>query len=668
MDMSFSTGLRRAGVLVAGALLAVFLVEGPSATARGPSLNAWKNVYPGSTSADVAGCAICHATDPGDGSWNQYGWDIVSVLGTPGCMEVADAILCVEGNGSVSSVPGTYTYLEEIQANAQPGWTAGDVNTIYAHSGDLLNQPPVAGLEPYDPEGMGGAGGAGGIGGAGGMGGAGGDCPTTGTIPPEQIGDGTILVKPGQSIQEALDLADEGTEISIEPGIYEEPCNTTNGLNVTKSGIHLIGLSTSAAGPDSVAEERVIVRQTGEQRNGIVIVPPEVPAEAQPLFSRKVERTECMGCHSDMAPPFPLYDGVPHVIPKQNDPWLTDIVVQGITIQDFDNNGLFTEHVDGFVFRDVESVRNRNYGIFPVLSANGLIEDSYSTVSDLDSALWVETSENVDVLRNLVENSVNGIEVSNSEDILLVDNEARNNTVGAAILLLPDIYDNRGSAKRIDMQNNWLYDNNKPNTARPGSILAEIPSGIGIIYLGVDDSEVSGNLIENNDFAGVAIVDYCLPLLGTEFACGVDPTTMTPGFEEDSTAENNRVFGNDLVDNAMNPAGQFEAFAGDQVLLTAEDHGNCFSDNEFTTSFSFIGDFPPCPDEPGTGGAGGMGGEDGAGGAGGTGGTGTSGDSSGCNCTVGGPSPFRFSTTWLLVCGAVALLLRRRLRQRRRVS
>ena len=38
-----------------------------------------------------------------------------------------------------------------------------------------------------------------------------------------------------------------------------------------------------------------------------------------------------MGCHSDMGPPFPLHAGVPNVIPKQSDPWLSDIRVESIT-------------------------------------------------------------------------------------------------------------------------------------------------------------------------------------------------------------------------------------------------------------------------------------------------------------------------------------------------
>ncbi|MDH3843905.1 MAG: hypothetical protein OES69_08205, partial [Myxococcales bacterium] len=75
----------------------------------------------------------------------------------------------------------------------------------------------------------------------------------------------------------------------------------------------------------------------------------------------------------------------------------------------------------------------------------------------------------------------------------------------------------------------------------------------------------------------------------------------------------------------------------------------------------------PCPeDPPGTGGAGGMGGVGGAGGDAGSGGTGgADADNGGGGCTVGSAAPSRPSATWLaLLCCALALSLRRRLRRR----
>jgi parallel beta-helix repeat protein len=300
------------------------------------------------------------------------------------------------------------------------------------------------------------------------------------------------------------------------------------------------------------------------------------------------------------------------VIPLDTEPYLYDTRVEGITIKGFRNNGLFGEHLDGFVWDDIESIDNLNYGIFPVLSKNGVISNSHSTGSTLDSALWVETSENVLVTGNLVENSVNGIEVSNSDDVLVIDNEMRNNTLGLTVLFLPDIFDNKGSLLRIDAVNNWIHDNNKENTARPGSILSFIPRGIGALYVGADDSLVSGNLVEGNDFVGIAVVDYCLPFQDTPFDCSKDDD-VTPEFLAGQAAENNRVVGNVLVENGTKPnpdppepPNPFAPFAADLTLLTVPPplpplHGNCYEENEFETYFSFfdtviLGD--PDPDPP----------------------------------------------------------------------
>ncbi|MDH3201954.1 MAG: right-handed parallel beta-helix repeat-containing protein [Myxococcales bacterium] len=596
MGTSVSGRLWTSCLLSAGVALAVFLVDATHANAFRPAFNAWQAFYPDSTSGDTADCQLCHLDpNPPGRAWNGYGWDFFLARGNvlpgmdcdgdgSGVVSFEEAFICIEGLDSDMD-PGMFLNIEEINLSTQPGWTNGPNNTIFTEAGDSPNQLPPNDIGPLDP------GGAGGMGGTGGMGG-------DDMFPPGQFKRDTIVVvNPGQSIQEAIDRAQEGTRIYVLAGVYEEPNNPTNGLNITKSGIHLIGQSNP--------QKRVILKSTNGQRNGIVIVPPDVPAAAQPQ-GREVERTDCMGCHTDMGPPFPLHPDVPTVILMDEDPWIYDIVIEGITIEGFENNGLFTEHVDGFVFDDVESKNNRNYGIFPVLSKNGVITNCRSTGSDKDSALWVETSENVLVIGNVVEDSVNGIEVSNSDDILVIDNEMRNNTIGAAILLLPDIYPNRAGAKRIDLRNNWVHDNNRPNTARPTSILGSIPRGIGILYVGVDESAISGNLVENNNFTGIAVVDYCPPFEGTPFACGVDPDTLTPGFLEDQAAENNRVVGNILVENGTNPRPEENPFAfaaADLTLLTVPppfppDHGNCYLDNTFTTYFSLFDALTGNPQPP----------------------------------------------------------------------
>ena len=600
----------------AGAVVVLLFAGVAPAGAFNGTLQDWQQLYNNplltspSTSGDTAACQLCHVEPNGGDPWNAYGWAIFEAFDNPGCdldgvggVDNIEAFMCIEADDSDGD-PNSSDNLAEIMASAQPGWTDGANNTHFFENSPAVNdQLPPSGIGQLDPSGTGGtggsggtggAGGTGGVGGTGGMGGAGGtggdggDCDGGhDKIPPGQFKRGTIVVKPGQSIQEALDRAAPGTRIYVHAGVYEEPCNPTNGLNITKSGIRLIGQSNK--------KKRVVLRSTGDQRNGIAIVPPDVPEAAQPQRNGPpIKRTDCMGCHSDMGPPFPLHPDVPNVIPAPSDPWLYDIEIKNIEIRGFRNNGLFTEHVDGFVFDNVTSRDNRNYGIFPVLSRNGVIKDSYSTGSDLDSALWVETSENVLVKGNLVENSVNGIEVSNSDDIVLVNNESRNNTIGAAILLLPDIYDNKDSLKRITMYNNWIHDNNKENTARPGSVLSFIPRGIGILYTGADDSVIANNVVENNDFIGILLVDYCLPFIGTAFDCSNDPT-VSPEFLVDQATERNTVVDNTLVDNATAPdPGPFQGFAGDISLLTLADHGNCFEGNSFSTYFSILGILPAC--------------------------------------------------------------------------
>ena len=243
---------------------------------------------------------------------------------------------------------------------------------------------------------------------------------------------------------------------------------------------------------------------------------------------------------------------------------------------------------------DVKSVDYRNYGIFPTLSKNGLISHSEATGSDEDSGIWIETSENVVLQHSVVTGNVNGIEVSNSDDILITHNEAYNNTVGAAILLLPDIFDDRPGAKRIDVRNNWFHDNNKPNTARPGSVLSFIPAGIGVLYIGVDDSLIADNLLENNDFGGIGIVDYCLVVAGTPFDCTLDPD-ISPEFLADQSATNNVVQSNVLLNNGTNPGDTPFAFAAADLTLISLEPSNCYEDNFFTSFYSILGLLPECP-------------------------------------------------------------------------
>lgn len=551
-------------------LLSCLLLASGPATAFPGMGNDWNDRYGAqSSSGDNAGCQLCHVNANGGIPWNGYGWDILEARDDLGCdlngggnVSNEEAFFCVELDNSDNDSTN-FDNITEIGLNAQPGWIEGPFNIYYSRLGSTAGHLPPDDIGKLDPDGN--------------------EPPPPeppmppggdDDLPPGQEKRRTIVVRPGDSIQRAIDLAQPGTRIYVLAGTYREQADPTNGLTITKNGISLIGQTTK--------KKRVILENAGNQRNGIVVVPED--------------RVDCMGCHTDLAPPFPVHDGVPPGL-KMREPMMHGFEIRGFTIRGFRNNGLFTENVNGFQIVDVISENNRNYGIFPTLSKNGLISHSKAVGSDLDSGLWVETSENVTVRNTLVEGNVNGFEVSNSDDILLAHNEARGNTVGAAILLLPDIFDDRPGAKRIDLRDNWFHDNNKPNTARPDSILSFIPSGTGVLYLGVDDSVIANNRIENHDFSGIAVADYCFTVELTPYACGVDPD-ISPEFIEDQAATNNTIRDNLLINNGNNPdpGSPFAPVAADLTLLSTDPNaGNCYKDNFYTTFFSLFGFLPPCP-------------------------------------------------------------------------
>jgi hypothetical protein len=167
---------------------------------------------------------------------------------------------------------------------------------------------------------------------------------------------------------------------------------------------------------------------------------------------------------------------------------------------------------------------------------------------------------------------------------LIKKNDVHHNTIGiglyhpsaAGLPPLQPLSDN-GFWKVSD---NHVHDNNEPNNAPLGSMSRELPNGGGILVLGVDNVEVTKNLVENNDFFGIAMIDYCIAVDGTSFACDLN----TP--EVETSPDNNQFIGNVLVANGLNaPPGPFQPFAAD--ILAIGGTGNCFSDNTATLTIPF---------------------------------------------------------------------------------
>ena len=114
----------------------------------------WATQYPSSQtddnmiSATGAPCQMCHENDNGGNTVNLYGWAIKQRLDAGDTIN--QALSNVESQDSDGNGDSN---LVEINANAQPGWVPGAVNTIYRTNGKVkaTDSSPPTGVTPLDP-------------------------------------------------------------------------------------------------------------------------------------------------------------------------------------------------------------------------------------------------------------------------------------------------------------------------------------------------------------------------------------------------------------------------------------------------------------------------------------------------------------------------------------
>src|SRR5262249_52096806 len=158
--------------------------------------------------------------------------------------------------------------------------------------------------------------------------------------------------------------------------------------------------------------------------------------------------------------------------------------------------------VNTFRLSRVTAADNGEYGLFPVLSANGIIEDCTAS-GHADTGIYVGQSRNVVIRKSTAFDNVIGIEIENSTHVTAIGNESYDNTAGILVDLLPGLEVN--SAKDNAVIGNYVHDNNHANFAVPGEIESFVPPGIGILVLGADQTTVAGNLVTGNDLVGIGL-------------------------------------------------------------------------------------------------------------------------------------------------------------------
>lgn len=343
------------------------------------------------------------------------------------------------------------------------------------------------------------------------------------------------VVNPGESIQAAVDAANPNDTILVMPGDYTETHGGNAAVRVTKS-LKLF----AKAKPGAPVR---LLPGPGNQ-HGIVIEPTN--------------------------------PGV--------DPDVENVKVRGFTVEGFPKHGIWLRYVDGFKIEKNTSINNLENGIWPTLSANGLVKKNVSYGSE-DAALWVEASENVRVIQNEVYDSPTGLEVTISTNVKMVKNIIHDNTVGVGLYHpsaagLPAIppYTQYGDWQLIG---NKIYSNNAPNGAPPGSLSSQLPSGVGVLMLGVDRVMVRKNTIEDNDSVGIGMIDWCF---GVD--CNSNPPVVT-----DTAPDNNTFIANTVLGNGSNPSPNYPLPGSDTLILGGTN--NCGKANNIGNP-GLAGPLPAC--------------------------------------------------------------------------
>lgn len=189
-----------------------------------------------------------------------------------------------------------------------------------------------------------------------------------------------------------------------------------------------------------------------------------------------------------------------------------DITIEDLTIEDAKGDCIKTMDVKGITFRRVwagwtgkMSEKNGSYALYPVMCEKVLIEECTARGAS-DAGIYVGQSRNIIVRNCKAFENVAGIEIENSWDAEVYNNEAYNNTGGILVFDLPDLKLKKGGNCKV--YNNVVRDNNAVNFAPKGNIVGKVPQGTGILLLASTNVDVYGNKVINNRTVPTGIISY----------------------------------------------------------------------------------------------------------------------------------------------------------------
>jgi hypothetical protein len=228
------------------------------------------------------------------------------------------------------------------------------------------------------------------------------------------------------------------------------------------------------------------------------------------------------------------------------------VAVENMTAINTTSNGFFWSGVRGYRGSYLTAVNNLVYGIYAFDSSDGLFEHSYASGSP-DAGFYIGQCDPCQATITDSTAEWNGLGYSGtnaSSDLYIVNSVFRHNVAGIAPNtldgeLLPPFHD-------VTIVGNLVHDNG--NVEAPALAFEWAAQGNGILLAGGGDSYVSRNRVFNHPQSGIAI----FPMLDANFYMS---------------------YGHQIVSNVVEGSG-----LADLTLGGPATSGNCFEDNEFSTS------------------------------------------------------------------------------------
>jgi parallel beta-helix repeat protein len=307
-----------------------------------------------------------------------------------------------------------------------------------------------------------------------------------------------LIVNSGELIQPAIDAAQAGDTVAVMPGVYHET------LTVDISGVTLFG-----------------VEQNGRR---------------------------------------PVLDGK-NVLSDGLIGSGRDFEMRHFEVKNYTANGVMMNGAVNVTFRELYCENPGLYGVYPVECINVVVERC--TVTGVrDAGIYVGQSRDLVVRDCKAYANVCGIEIENSVNAVVENNEVYDNAGGILVFLLPN--NPSKVSQNCKVVNNRVDNNNHVNFGDPAAIVSRVPSGTGILILAADEVEVTNNEIRGNNSFGVAV-------LGLDMVFGAGSK-----YDVDPIPERCWIHGNQMSGNGAQPAGILNemGFAGKDLLWDLRGYDN----------------------------------------------------------------------------------------------